>query len=159
MMVSAPLSAADQQKAGLWETTVTVKFGAGAPQIPPEAMAQMKKMGIKIPGVEPIVQKVCITPEQALQDKIPNGTNPDSGCEVKNSKRDGNRFTADMVCSGHMKGEGNMVMTLENSEHYNGNVKFKGVGADGRQVETATEISGRWLGTDCQGIAPYNKGS
>lgn len=144
-------------KPGLWEVSTKMNFsGASAPKIPPEQLAQMKQMGIKIPGLsgDPIVVKQCISKEQAERDEPPRTQNDKSGCEMQNAKRDGRTFTADMVCTGDMKGKGTMKVTNESSESYTGSMTFKGTQVRGGDVEMTNEFSGKWLGADCGDIKP-----
>ena len=148
--------AAGHGKPGLWEISTKMSM-AGAPQIPPEQLAQMKQMGIKIPGMggDPIVIKQCVTKEQAERDEPPKTQNEKSGCEMQNAKQDATSYSADMVCNGEMKGKGEMKVSYNNKDSYNGSMHFKGTeGKRGHEIEMTTEFAGKWLGADCGDVKP-----
>lgn len=159
MIATLPMSAlaATKLQPGLWETTVLMNLGEGMPQVPPEMRAQMKQMGLDIPGVDPITHRVCITPEQAARETMPNVNDPESGCRMVGSKRDGDRFTADLVCDGRMKGKGNMTMTLNGPKAHTGRMAFKGTSEEGMPLDMSSEVNGKWLAAECGQVQPYKE--
>src|SRR5512146_2610877 len=85
---------------GQWEVTTRMHFVQGGIQIPPEAMAQMKAHGIKMPTFgEPHTFKHCLTPEEAAKDEHP-AFDENKECTSRNAKWSGDHFHADITCSG-----------------------------------------------------------
>lgn len=146
--------AADAMKPGLWEMTVKSDAFKDMPQIPPEQMEQMRKMGINVPQFSGngMVSKVCITPKMAAQ-QAPGLDKMESGCQTKNMKRSGGSYSADIVCSGDMKGTGKVSGSFSGNERVSTVYDFKGT-MDGEPVSHHQESSGRWLGKDCGGVRP-----
>lgn len=158
MLVMVPAAmAATKIQPGLWDNTVTVNLGEGMPQIPPAVREQMKQMGMKIPGIEPVTHQTCITPEQAARDSIPNISDADSGCKVAGQKRVGDSFSADIVCDGRMKGKGTMTTTLKGSKSYTGKMAFNGSSAEGMPLNMTSEAVGTWKSADCGTVQPYQE--
>lgn len=158
MLVMVPTAfAATKIQPGLWDNTVTVNLGEGMPQIPPAVREQMKQMGMKIPGVEPVVHQTCITPEQAARDTMPNFSDADSGCKIANQKREGDRYTADIVCNGRMKGSGTVTNTLNGPKSYTGKMAFKGTSEQGMPMNMSSEAIGTWKSADCGTVQPYQE--
>lgn len=147
---------AGQGKAGLWEISTQINMGAAMPEIPPEQMEMMKKMGIKMPGPggDPIVIKQCITKEQAERDEPPKVQKDDSGCKTANVNKSSKGMTADMVCDGRMKGKGTVKVNYHGSDQYSGTWSFKGRDEGGSDVQMSSEFSGKWLGADCGNVKP-----
>jgi hypothetical protein len=156
-MLPATTFAATKIQPGLWDNTVTVNLGEGMPQIPPAVREQMKQMGMQIPGVEPTTHQTCITPEQAARETIPNISDEESGCKVAEQKREGDRFTANIVCDGRMKGQGTMTTTLNSSKSYTGKMAFKGTSAEGMPLNMSSEAVGTWKSADCGSVQPYKE--
>lgn len=149
--------AATRIQAGLWDNTVTVNLGEGMPQIPPAVREQMKQMGMKIPGVEPVTHQTCITPEQAARETLPNISDAESGCKVADQKREGDRFTANVVCDGRMKGRGTVTSTLSGPKSYTGRMVFSGTSAEGMPLNMSSEAVGTWKSADCGSVQPYKE--
>jgi hypothetical protein len=148
--VVLPANAADHLKAGEWDVTVKVSQ-KGGPQIPPEQLEQMKKLGIPIPlGGQAIVTTQCITPEMAASDKpFANDERDPNKCQVANYKRVGSKATGEMVCAGDFKGKGLFEMTLDTETEYHGAWSVKGVSSDMGPVEQTTELRGKWARAAC----------
>jgi hypothetical protein len=147
---AAPLQAADRLRAGEWAVEVKVSQ-QGGPQIAPDELAKMKKLGIATPFAgEPIMVTQCITAEMAAADK-PFTNDPDdpNRCQVVNAQRSGNRVAGEMVCTGDMQGKGPFVMDLESDTAYRGQWTVTGVSRAMGAVEQVTEIKGRWIRAAC----------
>lgn len=155
--IPAATFAATKIQPGLWDNTVTVNLGEGMPQIPPAVREQMKQMGMQIPGIEPVTHQTCITPEQAARETIPNISDAESGCKVAGQKREGDRFTADVVCDGRMKGKGTVTTTLSGSKSYTGKMVFSGTSAEGMPLNMSSEAVGTWKSADCGSVQPYKE--
>lgn len=149
-------SAGPHRKPGLWETTMTMKFTKGGPQIPPEQLAKMQQMGIKMPfmGGEPQTFKHCLTAEQAAKEDKPDmGGRGD--CEMKNANWSGNTFSADMVChtkEGEMHGHSTGSFT---DDSFTGSATMAGTNPHmGGEFAMDEQFTGKWLGADCGGVPP-----
>jgi Protein of unknown function (DUF3617) len=145
-----PAHAADHLKPGLWEVTVKVSQ-KGGPQIPPDQLEQLKKMGIAAPfGGQVIRTSQCITPEIAASDKpFATDERDPNKCQVANYKRVGSKATGEMVCTGTFKGNGPFEMTMDSDTEYHGGWSVSGVSADSGPVEQATELHGKWTAATC----------
>jgi hypothetical protein len=151
-------SAAGHRKPGLWEITTTMKYTKGGPQIPPEQLAKMQQLGIKMPSMgsgEPQVIQQCLTAEQAAKEDHPQ-TQAARECEMQNPSWSGNTFTGDMVCHSH-GGEmhGHITSTYSGDSSFSGSSTLEGkspaMGGDFVMEQTS---SGKWLGADCGNVAP-----
>ena len=149
--LALPAYGAEHLRAGEWE--VRVKVGQkGGPQIPPEQLEDMKKLGIPNPlAGQEVVATQCITPEMAASDKPFNSDARDPNkCEVANYKRVGNRGTGEMVCTGEFKGSGPFEMTLDSETEYRGAWTVKGVSISMGPAEQTTELHGKWARATCE---------
>jgi hypothetical protein len=157
MAIAAMFTAGDALaagKAGLWSITTTMNFGAGMPQMPqmtPEQLAQMQRMGIQMPampGAQPIISQTCVTPDQAAAAKPPTVTREADKCTMQNLQTTGRTFSADMICTGDMNGKGAFKITYDTEEHYLGSMDFMGT-AQGRPANMKMTFEGKWLKADC----------
>lgn len=145
---------ADAMKPGLWELTMKSDALMAMPRIPKEQLEQMRKMGIELPQISggAMVSKVCVTPQMAAS-QAPGLEGMEHGCKPKNFKRSGNSYSADIVCSGELKGTGKVSGTFEGDERYAAVYEFTGT-MHGQPVNHRQESSGRWLGKDCGNVRP-----
>ena len=148
--VALPAHASDHLKPGQWEVAVKVSQ-KGGPQIPPEQLDQLKKMGISVPfGGQAIMTSQCITPEMASSDKpFATDERDPNKCQVIDFKRVGGKATGEMVCTGDFKGRGAFEMNMDSDTEYHGGWTVKGVSSDMGPVEQTTELRGRWTGAAC----------
>lgn len=153
VVVALPLVAlASHGKAGLWKITATMHMGGmQMPQLSPEQMAQLKAMGMHIPTGNTITTQRCMTEAEVNADVPPNTQRPQAGCKTTNVKVVGHAMTADMVCTGQMKGEGHFTMTYESPEHYMGKTTFKGT-MEGRPIDSSNTFDGTWISADCHNV-------
>lgn len=150
-----PLSALAAIKPGQWEITTKMDLGKNAPQmpqIPPEQLEKMKQMGIKMPAMNPgggMTVKTCVSPQDAAGDHPPMDDRAQRDCKVQDLKRDGNRTTLKVVCTGAMQGTGDAEFVTDSPEHYTS--KFHMVGTShGHPVDVTNNAEGRWLSATCQ---------
>ena len=156
--IVVPLTAAAEghRKPGLWQITVQSSFTKGGPQIPPDQLAKMQQLGIKMPGMGgPTTVQSCLTPEQAAKD-----SHPDSGrgdCQLQNENWSGDTFSADLVCHGregdmhgHEKFTGNGGTSYTGTAHMEGNNPH--LGGD---FAMDNQVSGQWQSADCGSVKPY----
>ena len=151
-VIAVPMVAlASHGKAGLWSVTVTVHM-SGMPQIPPAERAKMKQMGIKIPGSDnTLTTKHCMTEAEVKADSFKAMQRRNKHCKVTNQKIEGQRMTADMVCTGEMQGQGHIAVTYHNAEHYTGRMTFTGT-THGHQTNVTDTFEGHWLSADCGNV-------
>ena len=158
--LSAPAAvlAAGPMQAGLWEMTIKSDAIRQMPKISPQQIEQMRQLGINIPQMtgDGIVTKVCISPQMAARDEPPVMSQKESGCETKNFRRSGDRYSLDMVCDGALQGQGKAVGTFTGGASFTSIYDFSGT-MQGRPVTQHQETSGKWLGADCGTIKPADQ--
>lgn len=148
LALSFSAHATDGLKPGQWE--VTVKTGMkNMPTIPPEQLAEMKKMGIKMPGGgEPVQVQTCVTPEQTSLDNLPK-QQQNKNCKMQNFKHTGNTASGEMVCTGDLQANGKFEMTMDSDTAYHATSTLKGVSKDGGPIDQSTDITGKWVKAKC----------
>lgn len=148
--LALPLAAlASHGKAGLWEVTTRMSMPNMSANIPPEAMARMKAMGMSMPGGnQTFTSQHCMTAEEVAQDTPPTPRR-NTGCAMSNLSHDGHTFTADLVCSGaDAQGRGHVAVTYDSDEHYAGTYAFNG-SMQGHPQNITSNFEGRWISADC----------
>ena len=170
----APASAQEKMRPGLWEHSVKMKTQSGQMEaamaqaqqamanMPPAQRKQMEQMmaaqGLNIssgPQGQTTV-KVCITPEQAAIDHIPQ----QEGCTQKVQRVDASTMKVTFSCKGGQgedptSGEG--TVKFEGPTAYSGNFKIK-TSANGKPEQIDMAQQGRWLSNDCGTIKPAATG-
>ncbi|HVL75571.1 MAG TPA: DUF3617 domain-containing protein [Noviherbaspirillum sp.] len=157
-MISASAMAEPQMKPGLWEMTVKSDAMKNMPQMPPEQVEQMRKMGIEVPQFKngAMVSRVCITPQMAAQGAA-GFEKYDSGCVAKNRQVSGNGYKADIVCTGAaLNGSGKVSGTYSGGDKFSSSYDFKGT-SHGQPVSHRQDSAGRWLGADCGSVKPFGQ--
>jgi hypothetical protein len=138
-------------KAGLWNISTTMDMGGV--QMPPEAMAKMKSMGVKMPSAQTFGTQMCMTQAEVDSDKTPPMGRNDTGCTSHIVSQTGTAMTSETVCNGEMKGTGRMQIAYSSTEHYAGSYSFKGV-VHGQQMNTTSSFKGDWVKADCGAVKP-----
>ena len=159
MLFSSAAAMAGSIKPGLWEMNVKSNAMQNMPKMSPEQMEKMKQMGISVPQMQDggMIVKMCMTKEMVEHDQPPQMNQNQSGCQVKNYKRNGGTFSADMVCDGpNMQGVGTMKGEYSSSESFSNTYDFKGT-AHGRPVNHHQEAAGKWLAANCGDVKPYTE--
>ncbi len=143
-----PLAGAQNRKPGLYETTAKMTwdkspFPAGMPQ---------GAMG----GAEHTTQ-ACVTQEQI--DRY--GTAPPQmhggDCHLTNIDKKANGMTAEMVCTGHMEGKGDLTVTWTDPDHSSSKLHFAGtmqMGPNSKPFEWTVESTSTYKGPDCGSVKP-----
>ena len=159
-LVAAPLAAiASHGKVGLWSITTTMDMGGmrpmpQMPQMTPEQMAKMKQMGIQMPGMggppHTMTTQHCMTAAEVNSDKPPPAREHD--CTMTNEKIAGQSMSADMVCTGEMKGNGHLTVIYDSTEHYSGKMDFTGA-SHGHQMSMTNTFEGKWVSANCGTVA------
>ena len=166
----APVSAQEKMRPGLWEHSVKMKTQSGQMEaalaqaqqalasMSPAQRKQMEQMmaaqGLGL-GSGPQGQttvKVCITPEQAAIDQIPQ----QEGCTQKIQRTDANTMQVSFSCKaepGEAPTSGEGTVKFDGPTAYSGNFKIKtSQGGKPEQIDMAQ--TGRWLSSDCGAIKP-----
>lgn len=151
LLLSSGMAFAGHGKAGLWNVSTTMNM---AMQMPPEAMAQMKKMGMKMPSARTFASQICMTQAEVDSDKLPPMGKNKSGCTSHLVSQTGSSMTAQTVCNGEMKGSGQMQISYSGAEHYTGSYNFKG-NMSGQPIDTNSSFKGDWVKADCGAVKPY----
>jgi hypothetical protein len=145
-------------KPGLWETTVVMRREGAVPpmpdlsKLPPERRAHVEKMMGMYGGGDPITDKTCVTAAQLAKwdDMWKDGG--DSDCQRKMLESSSRHAKAAMTCQGGQT-TGTMEMKAESRERITGTMRMVRSAPQGEQV-TKMEMTSRWLGDDCGGVAP-----
>jgi hypothetical protein len=138
-------------KAGLWNSAMTMQL-ANAPQIPPEALAQMRALGIAIPGMgAPIRTQFCMTAAQAASTEPPP---PQNGCSHQNIQQNGNTFSGELVCTGEMNGTGTFSFTPVSENEMRNKITFKGT-SNGQPSDFSADIVLNYVGAECGSVRSY----
>ena len=151
LLLDPGVAFAGHGKAGLWNVSTTMNMGGM--QMPPEAMARMKEMGMKMPSAQTFSSQICMTQAEVDSDKPPPMGRNDSGCASHIVSQTGASVTAEMVCNGEMKGTGHMQIAYSSPEHYAGSYNFKGM-MHGREINTTSSFKGDWMKADCGAVTP-----
>ena len=147
------LALAAHGKAGLWNVSTTTDM---AMAMPPEAAAQMKAMGIKMPNAHTITTQICMTQAEVDADKPPQMGRDQSGCTTRLLSQSAGAMKAEMVCSGPtMKGNGQIEVAYTGAEHYAGSYNFKGT-MEGQPANMSSRFSGDWVKADCGAVKPFS---
>jgi hypothetical protein len=155
----APAVAADvKPRPGLWEISATNDLLALAPRIPSDQMEKLRGLarqhGFDMPRIEngAASSRICITPEMAAQNTMPDLYQQQSGCTSRNAVRNGARYSMDISCSGgQVRGSGRTEGMLESAERFSGTTTFNGT-VQGNPVNEQAQTSGRWVAASCDGL-------
>ncbi len=162
-------AAAQKLAPGLWEHSVTMKTDSGRMEagmarmqqqlaaMPPEkrkqfeAMMAGQGMGMAGPGTgKPMVVKVCLTPEQAARDEMPQS---DGQCKQFSQERSGKTLRFKFACSGERAATGEGEYTLDSDKAHHGRTVISTV-AQGKPERMEMEHRARWLAADCGAVQP-----
>ena len=134
--------------------------------MPPEKRKQMEAMmasrGITMPGAtggvgaggrsaRDITVKVCVTPEQAARDEMPQR---DGRCQQTGRERSGNTVRFKIVCTGERPVTGEGEFTLDSDKAHHGHL-FMNTVVRGKTERMEMEQSARWLSADCGDVKPH----
>jgi hypothetical protein len=142
-------------QAGLWNSSLTINLvGVAMPQMPPEALAQMRALGMSIPGMPgsaPIQSQVCISAAQAASTSPPP---MQQGCQNQNVNVTGNTATGQIVCTGELTGTGTFSFTQMSATQMSNNFTFQGTRGGQPANFTANAVM-TYVGADCGTVQPY----
>jgi hypothetical protein len=167
--LSALPAVAQKLVPGLWEHSVTMKTDSGRMEagmarmqqqlaaMPPEKRKQVEAMmagqgmGIGAPGVgKPMVVKLCLTPEQAARDEMPQS---DGQCKQVSQQRSGSTLRFKFACTGEKAATGEGEYTLDGDKAHHGRTVISTV-AQGKPERMEMEHRARWLSADCGAVKP-----
>jgi hypothetical protein len=146
--------AAVQLKPGLWSLSVQM---AQDMELDPELVEQMRQMGLQLPQKvtpPPNMYDLCITPQQASAQRLPDIHDTASGCTGSNIVRDGDRATGDLTCNGMFQGGGKVQLQLTGPGSFTGDAFFRGQSQDGLPLDVRGKLAGSWRASDCGNVQP-----
>lgn len=159
---STAFAAERNMRPGLWQITTSSDLLRLAPHLSADQMQNIKEMaaeyGLEMPEIQQgaAISKTCITPEMAQQKTLPTLYQEQAGCVSSNAKRQGDRYSIDFSCHGaNIEGQGSAQALLTSTESFTGQTHFKG-SAQGAPVDEKADISGKWIGPDCNKMEPNN---
>lgn len=138
---------AQTPKAGLYEVTNRMTWQQSAF---PDGMQEK-------PGSDaPHTAQTCVTQSQI--DKY-NGPKPQAngGCQITNIQKRQHGMTAEMTCTGSMKGKGTVETIWTDSRHSKSKVHFTGemqIGPNSKAVEWSVDSESSYKGPDCGSVKP-----
>ncbi|MFZ6648256.1 DUF3617 domain-containing protein [Undibacterium sp. TJN25] len=161
LCVAAYSHAAGTIKPGLWEMRMEMdpaqaQMAAQMAKLPPEQLAQMNKMGIKLPQIQgnTVVQKVCLTKEMIESEHPPAMSKEQSMCQPRNFVKSSGGYSMDITCdSPDFKGTGSTRSTFVSPESITSVYDFKGT-ARNMPINQHHESKGKWLGASCGDVQP-----
>lgn len=145
---------------GLWEISTTSPLLALVPQIPPGQLDSLRQLarehGIEVPQLNhgAAVAQVCVTPDMARHDILPDLNQSQAGCSSQNARREGDHYRLDIVCrSERISGSGHAQGTLTSPETFVGSSEFSGI-VQGMPVDQQAQTTGKWRRADCGSLRP-----
>ena len=143
----AVIAWAQTPKAGLYQVTSHMTWQKSPF---PEGMQTPPGMG------GPHTAQTCVTQEQI--DKY-NGPKPEAHgeCQISNIQKNEKGMTAEISCTGNMKGKGSVETTWTDAGHTTSKVHFTGalqMGPNSKPVEWTVESESTYKGPDCGSVKP-----
>ncbi|MDP1649334.1 MAG: DUF3617 domain-containing protein [Rubrivivax sp.] len=151
---------------GLWEQSVTMKSQSGRieqgmaqmqqqmAKLPPDQRKMMEQMmagkGVGMAAGQPNTVRICITPEQAARDEMPQH---DGRCKQTAMERSGNKVRFKFSCAGDPPTSGEGEYTVESSKAHSGNVVIN-TAVQGQPERMEMQTRGRWIAADCGAVKP-----
>ncbi len=175
--LAGPAHAQKQIAPGLWENTVTVKTQPGGQfdgamsqmqeqlsKLTPEQRKKVEEMmasrgapggaamgaGMSAMAGKPTTVKVCITPEQAARDEMPQNQ---GRCTQTSKERSGNTLKFKFSCAGERPVTGEGEYTFASDKVHTGHVVVSMM-VKGQPERLEMQHDGRWLGADCGDVKP-----
>jgi hypothetical protein len=145
-------------KPGLWElTTATQKKGANKPsnmdKLTPEQREKVEKKLADQVKKENKTAQACLTNEQIQNGEAFIGRTHQATCKRTFQTQTASDLDATMECSGANKMTGTVKMHADDPEHLTGTVAMIYGESGTLQLQTTSDITARWLGSDCGTIA------
>ena len=144
IVTAQTLAHAQTKKPGRWEITTTMTWQ----QSPfPQGMN---------PGGGPHTSQICVT--QAQIDKygsVPPEVHGD--CKISNIVKKTDGMSAEMVCTGHLQGKGDITASWTDAEHSTSKVHFVGnmqMGPNAQPFEWTAQSTALFKSADCGNVKP-----
>jgi hypothetical protein len=156
VLIPAAALAMPHGKPGLWTITTSMKM-ANMPQMSPQMMAMMKQRGIKMPGMEPMVSQICMTPGDVKEGAAAQQRMRDQhevNCTPKVLSETASSVTTEITCHGNMEGVGRSQISWRGDSHYEGEYSFKG-SMHGRPNDMSSHYVGDFVKGDCGSVKPF----
>ena len=146
----------ETMKPGQWEITSENQIeGAAMPAMPaisPDQLAKMQAKGIKMPGrggkAMSFTVRHCVTKEQAEKGIPPQPKNVQH-CEQKSVKREGNKISWTIECTGEHPVSGIGSIVFDSPKHYQGNSVIN-MKDPILPMTMKQSYSGKWLSATCE---------
>lgn len=155
MVVLTGVATANHGKVGLWNVTLTMSGAMpGMPDMsnmPPEAAARMKAMGMSMNG-NTMTMKHCMTAAEVSADIPQMMSHRDRACTFSHLQQSGNRISADMTCTKDFEGTGHLQFMFDGDTHYSGEVTMSGM-SHGQPFNRDQKIDAHWVSADCGGVS------
>lgn len=136
------------RKPGLWQVTAQMNM-VGAPEVSPDELAQLQKMGISMPKPHTMSTQICET-QASLDSAQAMNFGPSKDCKAAPLAYQGNDYTGSINCDGpDLKGTGTIKGSVQDAENYSGSMHFTGTSAAAGPVDMTTDFSGKWLAASC----------
>ena len=166
LLVAGLPALAQSTKPGLWE--ITSKMGGSAEMdkamaqmqqqmasMPPAQRKQMEdmmaKQGVSVGATgKAITARVCITPEMASRDEMPQH---DGNCKQTSKERSGNTVRFKFACTGKEATSGEGEYTFISDKQHKGRTVVNST-AKGKPERMEMEHSGKWIAADCGDLKP-----
>ena len=151
---------------GLWEYQMTIKSGGARMDsamaqmqqqlaaMPPDQRKMMEDMmarqGMGMAAGKPTSVRVCITPEQAARDEMPQH---DGRCKQTSKERSGRVMRFKFACTGEPASSGEGEYTLISDKEHKGHMTVNTT-VKGQPERMEMEQAGKWISADCGAIKP-----
>ena len=149
------VATANHGKVGLWDVTLTMGGAMSAmpdmSNMPPEAVARMKAMGMSMNG-NTMTMKHCMTAAEVSADIPRLMSHNDRACTFSHVQQSGHGISADMTCAKEIQGTGHLQFTFDGDTHYSGEVTMSGT-SHGQPFNRDQKIDAHWVSADCGGVS------
>ena len=159
---------AQKMAPGLWENSMSMKSGNAEAdaamakmkdemaRMPPQQRKMMEdmmaKQGVSIGAAgQAITARVCITPEMAAREEMPQQHEGD--CKQTSKERSGNTMRIKFACTGQHASSGEGEYTFISDKQHKGRTVVNSM-VDGKPRRMEMEHSGKWLAADCGNLKP-----
>ena len=141
-------------KLGLWENTIVTNMGGGAPpmdtsKMPPEQAARIAEAMKSLMADRTITEKTCLKKEDLAKDSFMLSDHSGATCTRQITTNTSTAYVADVSCTGERAMKGQVTIeTTAGGTLFTGAMKMAAT-AQGRTVNVAMKMSGKYLGADC----------
>ncbi|MGH8516852.1 MAG: DUF3617 domain-containing protein, partial [Panacagrimonas sp.] len=101
------------------------------------------------------VYDLCVTPDQAGAQRLPDIRDEGTGCIARNLVRNGDRANGELSCNGMLVGGGKVQVLLTGPGSFTGEGFFRGTSQEGLPLDLRGNLAGTWRAADCGNVKPY----